>query len=55
MLRDLEYSVKEEAREGLHGKDAAAHRQNVHRAQESMMKRIATDSRYEKLRRWLKI
>lgn len=53
MIRETEHSVKEEAREGLHGRDAAAHRQNVHRARESMMKRITTDDRYERLRPWL--
>jgi len=54
LTRELSFSSPEEAREGLHGSEAAAHRQNVKRGRDTLMDLIVKDDRFAPLRRrWM--
>lgn len=50
--RALRLELSNPSREGLHGSEAAAHRQNVRRALKKAQEIVDRDPTYERLRRW---
>lgn len=52
--RDLSHEDLNQARAGLEGAELVAHRQNVKRAKDTLLSRIRTQDRFERLRRlWM--
>ncbi len=54
LARDLSHEDPRQARAGLRGAESATHRQNVKRAKDTLLSRILTDDRFERLRKpWM--